>query len=161
MRPEGVKEAWVSFLQGCNAEELAALKAAGVNLDEPTNPNPPQGPNRWIGDDKWINQHAVKPDEPEPADENKDQMISVIAKVIDAFDCSKSKQVKLHADCMRMALGVPGFKSMGQLASKYGTSKAMISWRVKHIQKRVGLEPSFYMRSEKLCKTYSEARKRR
>lgn len=161
MKPTTLQDEWVSFLAGLSEEDRKKLKAAGVNLDNPTNPDPPQGPNRYITNEWWIEKHAVKQGRPEESDPMKDFMISVIAKVIDAFDCSRSPEVKLHADCMKMALGVPGYKSMGDLASRHDTSKAMISWRVKYIQRRVGLEPSVYMRSEKLCKAYSKARKKK
>lgn len=161
MNPRPLDEVWVSFLAGLTPEEKLTLKQSGVNLDNPTNPDPPQGPNRYITNEWWIEKHCVKPGVPEEAGPMKDLLVSVVARVIDAFDCSRSPEVKLHADCMKMALGVPGYKSMGELAKRHDTSKAMISWRVKYIQKRVGLEPSIYMRSEKLCKAYSNARKKK
>lgn len=160
MKPRTLEEVWISFLAGLSPEEKLKLKGNGVNLDNPTNPDPPQGPNRYITNEWWIEKHAAR----QVADEQSpmhDIMVSVVARVIDAFDCSRSPEVKLHADCMKMALGVPGYKSMGELAKRHDTSKAMISWRVKYIQKRVGLEPSIYMRSEKLCKAYSNARKKK
>jgi transposase-like protein len=40
---------------------------------------------------------------------------------------------------------------MADVAKKYGVSKATISWRVKQVQKRLGIEPSIYMRTEVTC----------
>jgi len=160
MKPRTLEEVWVSFLAGLSPEEKLKLKGNGVNLDNPTNPDPPQGPNRYITNEWWIEKHAARQAVEEQSPMH-DLMVSVVARVIDAFDCSRSPEVKLHADCMKMALGVPGYKSMGELAKRHDTSKAMISWRVKYIQKRIGLEPSVYMRSEKLCKAYSNARKKK
>ena len=56
----------------------------------------------------------------------------------------------------RIALGYRNYKSMADLASKYGVDKATVSWRVKQIQKSLNLPPSCYMRSDSDCQNIKE-----
>lgn len=65
--------------------------------------------------------------------------VFIAARVIDAFDCTTSKEAKLHCDCMRLAIGYPSCGSQQEIAERYGKSKAFISYRVRSIQKRLNL----------------------
>lgn len=77
--------------------------------------------------------------EPDPADPAMDFAVAIAARVIDAFDCNKSPEVRLHIDCMKLALGYPSCGSQKEIAAKWNMSKASISWRVRHIQKKLNL----------------------
>jgi hypothetical protein len=65
--------------------------------------------------------------------------VYIAAQVISAFDCSRDKQVKIHVDCMKLAIGMPSCKSQKDICKKYNLPKANVSWRVRSIQKRLNL----------------------
>lgn len=68
-----------------------------------------------------------------------DFAVFIAARIIDAFDCTTSKEARLHCDCMRLAVGYPSCGSQQDIARKYGKSKAFVSYRVRSIQKRLDL----------------------
>lgn len=68
-----------------------------------------------------------------------DFAVAIAAKVIDVFGATTSQEVKMHADCMRLAIGYPSCGSQKEIAERYGRSKAYISFRVRSIQKRLNL----------------------
>lgn len=65
--------------------------------------------------------------------------VKIALMVIEAFDCSKSMEVRFHCDCMRLALGDASMGSQKKVCERYGVSKAMLSWNVRKIQKRLNL----------------------
>jgi len=144
---------WKKFIARLHPAELEALKAAGVDPGNPTNAEPPL-PHRYIYGDSYENrlsmQEFFRKDEDGKAGVY-GSLASIIAKVIDAFDCDFEPKVMMNNDCVRIALGYRNYKSMADVAKKYGVSKATISWRVKKVQKRLGIEPSIYMRTESTC----------
>lgn len=83
----------------------------------------------------------------------RDDVIFVINGLLSVLDESKEPKVRLHAACIKLALGVPGMPTMSDLAVQHGITRAGVSWHVKSIQRRLGVAPSFYMRSEKACQS--------
>jgi hypothetical protein len=143
---KGLKETWEEFLRKATPQQRASLEEAGFDLKNPIYDNLPEFHRMFstTGDDElseWktmINSRIVN--EPEtPKDPLIDFSVVVACKIIDAFDCSADKSVKLHAECMRLAIGMPSCGSQKEVAKKYGRTKAYISWRVRDIQKRLEL----------------------
>lgn len=79
------------------------------------------------------------------------EMLDIVRKVIAPWTESQSPDVRLFGTCQYIALGVPGQPTMTELAKRHGVTRAEISRRVKHIQKKMGLPPSVYMKSEHAC----------
>lgn len=65
--------------------------------------------------------------------------VQVARSIIEAFDCSRSTEVRFHCDCMRLALGDASMVSQKDVCAKYNVSKATLSWHVRKIQKRLSL----------------------
>lgn len=128
---------------------MKKLKSAGFNMDDPLDEGLPMFHRRMETkqrdrEDKMGYADTVmlayaercKPDEP---DSMMDFAVAVASHLIDAFDCSRDKSVRLHADCMRLAIGYPSCRSQAEVCKRYGLSKANISWRVRSIQKRFNI----------------------
>lgn len=79
------------------------------------------------------------------------EVLDILRKVIAPWTESQSPDVRLFGTCQHIALGVPGQPTMTELAKKHGVTRAEISRRVKHIQKKMNLPPSMYMKSEHAC----------
>lgn len=79
------------------------------------------------------------------------EMLDIVRKVIAPWTDSQSPDVRLFGTCQYIALGVPGQPTMTELAKRHGVTRAEISRRVKHIQKKMGLPPSVYMKSDHAC----------
>jgi hypothetical protein len=90
-----------------------------------------------------------------------DEVLEIINRVILVLDDSNDASVKLHAICIKIALGVPGQPTMTAVAKCYNLTRAAVSLRVKTIQRNLGLAPSIYMKSEHACKKLSRARRRK
>lgn len=67
----------------------------------------------------------------------------------------------LEITCLRLALGIPGQPTMTAIAEKHGLTRAAISSRVKTVQKKLGLPPSVYMKSDSACAKLSKARRKK
>jgi hypothetical protein len=67
----------------------------------------------------------------------------------------------LEITCLRLALGIPGQPTMTAIAEKHGLTRAAISSRVKTVQKKLGLPPSVYMKSDSACAKLSNARRKK
>jgi hypothetical protein len=148
-----LSDEWSKFLSRLHPAELEALKAAGIDPGNPSDAEPPL-PHRYIYGDSYENKLSLQEfwrKENEGESSVYGSLASIVAKVIDAFDCTTNKEVLLHNDCVRIALGYRNYKSMADLADKYNLTRAAVSWRVKKIQARIGTEPSIYMRSESTC----------
>lgn len=65
--------------------------------------------------------------------------IQIARMVVEAFDCSKSTEVRFHCDCIRLALGDASMGSQKAVCDRYNVSKATLSWHVRKIQKRLNL----------------------
>lgn len=79
-------------------------------------------------------------------DHIKDFAVAIAARVIDAFDCVQSPDVNIHADCMRLALGVQSVGTQKDVAIRHKRSKQFIHSKVEFIQRRLGLGKSCYNR---------------
>jgi hypothetical protein len=67
----------------------------------------------------------------------------------------------LEITCLRLALGIPGQPTMTAIAEKHDLTRAAISSRVKTIQRKLGLPPSIYMKSDSACAKLSKARRKK
>jgi hypothetical protein len=144
-----LKEAWEKWVSNMPPKQAQKLIDAGFNLDDINDDGLPMFHRRMETKqrdredkmgyaDKVLLSHA-KRTKPEEADAPMDFAIYIAAQLIDAFDCSRDKSVRLHADCMRLAIGHPSCKSQDEVCKRYSLSKANISWRVRSIQKRFNL----------------------
>lgn len=151
-----VRKAWQEHVAGLSKEDLEKLRAAGVDPDDPLELKTARF-HRVVSTQEGKGGEYSKMRESyfqritkggqirEHIDgEEKDDPVQVFAiiitrMVIDAFDCSKSREVRFHCDCMRLALGDASMGSQKQVCEKYGVSKAMLSWNVRKIQKRLNL----------------------
>lgn len=79
------------------------------------------------------------------------EVLDIVRKVIAPWTESQSKDVRLFGTCQYIALGVPGQPTMTELAKRHGVTRAEISRRVKHIQRKMNLPPSIYMKSDHAC----------
>lgn len=156
MSREQMGEEWQRFVKTLRPEEIEALKAAGFNPDDYFD-DTPSVPHRYIYAESFADRISLstKKDEEEPSVFG--PLASIIAKVIASFDCEHEPKVMMNNDCVRIALGYRNYKSMADVAKKYGVSKATISWRVKQVQKRLGIAPSVYMRTEQTCQRLRQA----
>ena len=154
MNRERISSEWRSFVAGLSAQEKAALEAANINVGDYFDENLPE-PHRRIYDASYADRMAAK-QETQEENSSFSSLVSIIARVIDALDCTNSREVLMHNDCIRMALGYRNYRTMADVAKKYGVDKATISWRVKQIQKRLNLPPSCYMRSDSDCENIKQ-----
>ena len=159
---QDLRRAWREFTQNMTPSEIKKLEEAGFDLANPLDDNLPEfhrllenfepkddddvGPRKsaFGGRDKLKRQIEGRivdeaRREPEASDTAMDFAVAVAARVIDAFDCNKSPEVRLHIDCMKLALGYPACGSQKEIAAKWGMSKASVSWRVRHIQRKLNL----------------------
>jgi hypothetical protein len=143
---KGLRETWEDFLRKATPQQRDDLEEAGFDLADPLDENLPEFHRRFstAGDDElseWVTMINRRKDA--PADSPKDPLIDfavvVACKVIDAFDCSADKEVKLHAECMRLAIGMPSCGSQKEVGKRYGKTKAYVSWKVRSIQRRLQL----------------------
>ena len=80
-----------------------------------------------------------------------DEVLDIISKAMSVFTDSVHPAVRLHGTCVKIALGVPGVPNMSELARANNVTRAEVSRRVKNIQKKMGLPPSVYMKSDHAC----------
>ena len=160
MSRQQMGEEWKRFVKTLRPEELEALKSAGVNPEDYFD-DTPAVPHRYIYGDSFADRLAFSTKKDEEETSVFGPLSSIIAKVIASFDCEYEPKVMMNNDCVRIALGYRNYKSMADVAKKYGVSKATISWRVKQVQKRLGIEPSIYMRAEETCQRLKQAAHRR
>jgi hypothetical protein len=90
-----------------------------------------------------------------------DDVLEILNRVISILDDSNDKSVKLHATCIKIALGMPEQPNMTKLSKEHNLTRAAVSLRVKTIQKNLGLSPSMYMKSEYACNKLSKARRKK
>jgi len=67
--------------------------------------------------------------------------------MLEGLDESSDTSMHLHADVIRIVVGEGRPPSMTELARKHGVSKAAVSLRCRKLLRRLGLEPSRFMRS--------------
>lgn len=71
-----------------------------------------------------------------------------------------ARSANIDRDALVFALGMANLEGRTEttIAAQYGITKAAFSVRVKSWQKLLGLSPSSFMRSEKACRAYRNAR---
>jgi len=152
MSKQTINKIWQDWIASLPPEEVNRLSSFNLDPADIHNADLTQ-PSRYIHDDSFLDGNSIKAwrEENQPDGSALPHLTSIIAKVIDALDCTSSREVQMHNDCIRIALGYRNYKSMSDVASKYGVGRAAISLRVKNIQRRLRLAPSIYMRSEQVC----------
>lgn len=141
---ERLKDEWRNFIRRASAQQIEELRKAGIV--DPTNDEDGELPDshRYIDryldrGDKVADWLFSKIEKPAGSDPNMTFATAIAARIVDAFDCSVEPAVKLHCDCFRLALGYASCGSQKQVAVKHGKSKAFISFRVRVIQRRLGI----------------------
>jgi hypothetical protein len=81
----------------------------------------------------------------------KDEVLDIIAKIVSVLGDSEHPENRLQATCIFLAIGMPGQPNMTALAKEHSLTRAAISLRVKTIQRKLGLPPSVYMKSDYAC----------
>ena len=144
-----LRETWNQWVSKLSDAQIKKLKESGFDLDDPLDDGLPI-PHRRMETkprdredkmgyaDKVMLAYSLRTSDDKP-DAPMDFAVAVAAQLIDAFDCSRDKSVRLHADCMRLAIGHPACRSQDEVCKRYSLSKANISWRVRSIQKRFNL----------------------
>lgn len=155
---KGVRQTWDWYISTLGEEGLKALRDAGVDPADPMAINDVSShrlvstiDGRGTEYDKMresyfqritkaeqIRKHRQEENMAE-ADPIGDFAFIIARQVVKAFDCSRSREVRFHCDCMRLAIGDPGMGSQKEVCERYGVSKAMLSWNVRKIQKRLAL----------------------
>jgi hypothetical protein len=110
---------------------------------------------------KWIGDKSKNEDKIARRFFSFDDVLEILNRVISILDDSNDKSVKLHATCIKIALGMPEQPNMTKLAREHNLTRAAVSLRVKTIQKNLGLSPSMYMKSEYACSKLSKARRKK
>jgi hypothetical protein len=110
---------------------------------------------------KWTSDRNKNEDEVLKRFFSFDDVLEILNRVISILDDSNDKSVKLHATCIKIALGMPEQPNMTKLAREHNLTRAAVSLRVKTIQKNLGLSPSMYMKSEYACSKLSKARRKK
>lgn len=110
---------------------------------------------------KWTHERNKNEDEVIKRFFSFDDVLEILNRVIEVLDDSNDKSVKLHATCIKIALGIPNQPNMTALAKEHNLTRAAVSLRVKTIQKNFGLAPSMYMKSEYACNKLSKARRKK
>jgi hypothetical protein len=90
-----------------------------------------------------------------------DDMLELLTRVLSVLADSNDRAVRLHATCIKLALGMPDQPTMTALAKDNKLTRAAVSARVKTIQRNLNLPPSIYMKSESACQKLSKARRRK
>lgn len=110
---------------------------------------------------KWLSDKHKTEDKIKKLTFSFDDVLEILNRVIAVLDDSNDKSVKLHATCIKIALGIPNQPNMTALAKEHNLTRAAVSLRVKTIQKNFGLAPSMYMKSEYACNKLSKARRKK
>ena len=152
MSKQTINKIWQDWVATLPQEEVNRLSLFNIDPADIHKADVAE-PSRYIHDDSFLDGRSIKlwRDGQNEGLDAFPYLTSIIAKVIDALDCTSSREVQMHNDCIRIALGYRNYKSMSDVAKQYGVGRAAISLRVKNIQRRLKLAPSIYMRSEQVC----------
>ena len=166
------------FWRRLSKEERKALSAHGFDPMQPEDAGVPK-PHRYFWNDgdagelgsdngydvgylqavRFLQKSDEEPDTMNDRNYSRDEVLDILSKVLSVMtDCNDSG-VRLQGTCIKLALGMPGQPTMTQLASEHCLTRAAVSLRVKTIQRKLGLPPSVYMKSEHACKKLSKARR--
>ena len=151
-----LRAGWANWLAQLTDVEKAQLRDAGIDIGDPLDDGLArfnrlfqQTGGDGVSDDGYDDQKgyfaritekmvedAAKPEKKDPA---MDFAVFVAARVIDVFAASNSRDVRLHCDCVKLALAYPSCRSQEQICERYNLSKANVSWRVRNIQRKFNL----------------------
>lgn len=171
-------EEYKRFWKLLSKEERKALSAHGFDPMQPEDSGVPK-PHRYFWNDGDAGElggdngydvgylQAVRflqraDEEPEIVNDrsySRDEVLDILSKVLSVMTDSNDDGVRLQGTCIKLALGMPGQPTMTQLAAEHRLTRAAVSLRVKTIQRKLGLPPSVYMKSEHACKKLSKARR--
>ena len=73
--------------------------------------------------------------------------------LLEALDGSTDVEMRLHADIIRIVVGEGKPPMMTVLAKRHNISKAAVSLRCRKLLRRLGLDPSHFMRPSGACNT--------
>ena len=73
--------------------------------------------------------------------------------LLEALDGSTDVEMRLHADIIRIVVGEGKPPMMTVLAKRHKISKAAVSLRCRKLLRRLGLDPSHFMRPSGACNT--------
>jgi len=73
--------------------------------------------------------------------------------LLEALDGSSDVEMRLHADIIRIVVGEGKPPMMTVLAKRHNISKAAVSLRCRKLLRRLGLDPSHFMRTSGACNT--------
>lgn len=152
-----IRAEWDKFISTLGEKSLKALREAGIDPEDPMALNDIAS-HRLFGMEgrgteytrhkesyfqritkgEQIRKHREQSEE-DVRDPVNEFAILVARHVLRAFECSRSREVRFHCDCIKLALGDPAMGSQKEICEKYGVSKAMLSWNVRKIQRRLDL----------------------
>lgn len=148
-----LSQAWSDFLESRTREELDLLAKANIDLSDPESENLPMFHRLFEhseNDDGNSYFESIQPKETPkretPQEPVLDFAVAIAARVIHAFDCPRSPEVNLHADCVRLAMGIHSVGSQKEVAQRHGRSKQFVHWKVKSIQRKLGIGKSCFNR---------------
>jgi hypothetical protein len=162
MKKADLKQEWAKFIKTRTKEQIAQLEASGFDTGDPQSENlhrfhrtfqegltnkqgnkPSDSGTQAYSEKLSFMVHKMAGNTEKESDPAMDFAVAIAARVIDIFDCSRDRQVRLHADCMRLAIGYPSARSQSEICDKYNLSKANVSWRVRSIQRKFDLPRCF------------------
>jgi hypothetical protein len=73
--------------------------------------------------------------------------------LLEALDSSTDNEMRLHADIIRIVVGEGKPPQMTVLAKRHRITKSAVSLRCRKLLRRLGLDPSRFMRSQDGCNT--------
>lgn len=85
------------------------------------------------------------------------KMIKLLHFFCDVLDAAHPKDsAALHAEVVRIVLGIGQPMAQRELAKKLGVPKTTVNKRVKRLQKLLELDPSHFMHHEGHCRSFSK-----
>ena len=112
----------------------------------------------YLAGKKWENERWVNDVSSEEVNERtytKDDLLDVLRRILSVLGTN------LEASCLRLAMGLPDQPSMTEVGKQHKLTRAAVSSRVKTVQRRLGLPPSIYMKSDFACAKLSKARRKK
>ena len=156
---------WVASL---SPKQRAKLKAQGLDkpLDDHRQTNTPGNAEAvfaTIGSDFDYDQFDEQPklDTSQLEAKALEYGSQLLAWVFARLQSNQSqKTASIERDALLFALGMASLdgKTETELANEYSITRAAFSARVKNWQRLLGLNPSSFMKSEKACRAYRNAR---
>ena len=84
-----------------------------------------------------------------------EQMNRAIITLIQSIEQTATEDAtRLHILCYKIAIGIDNPPTQANIARQFGYTRAGVCFRVKAIQRQLGIPPSQHMRSERVCEKY-------